>query len=450
MQNKKVLIIGEVYVDHHLDIKENGISVSRLGGVFHAARACDALNICFSLAYFAPTYLEKDIKKYGVNILGAQKLYCLGIIDKAPNIMLIDNSDENGKQLYENVLAGQTEYVSMKSLKKVVDDCLPSDIVMFPGRYKNETLLNELFDFKGKIHIDMNYDCNGLLDHNKSKIETVFISTSSTSFAELFARNSYDELIEYFRNYNVNEILVKENKGGSWLYNYDEKQEYESPAFLNYNTIHSVGVGDVYNIAYICVSNLIAINQSMAFASWISSFYSTTFSHNKFKDNVDLIYNNIDEFVGMEGIRVPWNKRKDYPIYMAAPDFDYVNTRKFDDLVNALNYHNFFPRCPIKENGQVNEKMNINDKNNIYSKDIGLLSECKLMIATLLYNDQGTLVEIGNYHANGKTIILYDPYNIVNNMFLENSCTYYCKNLSEVIKAVFETVSRMLKDEKGL
>ena len=51
MHNRKILIIGEVYVDQHLDIIENGYSTSRLGGIFHAARSCDALNIEYANAY---------------------------------------------------------------------------------------------------------------------------------------------------------------------------------------------------------------------------------------------------------------------------------------------------------------------------------------------------------------------------------------------------------------
>ena len=80
------------------------------------------------------------------------------------------------------------------------------------------------------------------------------------------------------------------------------------------------------------------------------------------------------------------------------------------------------------------------------AEDTEMLSECKIMIATLLYNDQGTLVEIGNYQANGKPIILYDPYLKLDNMFLKNSCTYYCKTKSQVIDAVFTVVSRMVKN----
>ena len=128
MDKRKTLIIGEVYIDHHLDIKENGVCTSRLGGIFHAARSCEALSMEYALAYYAPSYLEKDIKKFGKDVLGASNAYCLGNVDKAPNVILVGESDESGSQLYENILCEQAEYISRLPLKQVLDDFKPTDI----------------------------------------------------------------------------------------------------------------------------------------------------------------------------------------------------------------------------------------------------------------------------------------------------------------------------------
>ena len=445
MHKRKILIIGEVYVDQHLDIIENGYSTSRLGGIFHAARSCDALNMEYALAYYAPNYLVKDIEKFGIDVLRASNVYCLGNVDKAPNVMLIGQSDESGNQLYENILCRQAEYISILPLMQVLDDFTPTDIIIFPGRYGNARILSELSDYEGKIYIDMNYDCDDILDLNSIKIQTVFLSTSSTSYEKFFKETSYDNLITYFRKKNVSQLLIKENRGGSWLYDFSGKTSYEAPAHIG-TTIHSVGVGDVYDIAF--MSEILGSNiaDNMAFAAWVSSLYAKTIQQEIFKENTELIVQNIQEFTDMEGIRVPWNERVNYPIYMAAPDFDYVDTKKLDVLEESLLYHNFKPRRPIQENGQVNKDMDINEERAIFAEDMRLLSECKIMIATLLYNDQGTLVEIGNYQANGKPIILYDPYLKLDNMFLKNSCTYDCKTKSQVIDAVFIEVSRMVKN----
>lgn len=445
MHKRKILIIGEVYVDQHLDIIENGYSTSRLGGIFHAARSCDALNMEYALAYYAPNYLVKDIEKFGIDVLRASNVYCLGNVDKAPNVMLIGQSDESGNQLYENILCRQADYISILPLMQVLDDFTPTDIIIFPGRYGNARILSELSDYEGKIYIDMNYDCDDILDLDLMKIQTVFLSTSSTSFEKFFKEISYDNLITYFRKKNVSQLLIKENRGGSWLYDFSGKTSYEAPAHIG-TTIHSVGVGDVYDIAFMSEIPGSNIADNMAFAAWVSSLYAQTIQQEIFKENTELIVQNIQEFTDMEGIRVPWNERVNYPIYMAAPDFDCVDTKKVDVLEESLLYHNFKPRRPIQENGQVNKDMDINEERAIFAEDMRLLSECKIMIATLLYNDQGTLVEIGNYQANGKPIILYDPYLKLDNMFLKNSCTYYCKTKSQVIDAVFIEVSRMVKN----
>ena len=447
MHKRKILIIGEVYVDQYLDIKDNGVSVSRLGGIFHAVRACDALDVEFAFAYYAPLYLEKDIMKYGKEILGANKVYCLGFIDKAPNVMLIGQSDESGNQLYDNILCDQAEFICQTSLQQVLDDFLPSDVMIFPGRYGNDKMLSELVRYEGKIHVDMNYDCNDILELKGVNIETVFLSTSSIPFKEFFMESSYRRLIEYFESKNVNQVLIKENRGGSWIYDFKENESHEAPAFIDL-TIHSVGVGDVYDIAYICELCTSNIMHNMVFASWTASVYARTLLHDSFKENVKILSQSINEIVEMEGIRVPWNERKNYPIYMAAPDFDYIDTKPVDVLAAALSYHNFMPRLPIRENGQVCENMDSSEELDIFYKDIALLNECKLMIATLLYNDQGTLVEIGNYQASGKPIILYDPYMKLGNMFLKHSCNYCCNTLGEVINTVFKVISGMVRNGK--
>ena len=447
MHEKRFLIIGEVFVDYHLDIIREGYCTSRLGGIFHAARSCNALNLDYSLAYFAPSYLQSDIEKFGIDKLSAEKIYCLGIVDKAPNVMLISQSDESSNQLYENILCKQAKYTRQLPLNHVLDDFKPTDIIIFPGRYCNKKILDELSEFDGKIHIDLNYDSEDINCLEEVNVETVFLSTSTTSFKSFFKECCYDNLLVYFRNKKVNRLLIKENRGGSWLYDFNKNISYEAPAYIG-DTIHSVGVGDVYDVAFITEIAGDNIRDNMLNAAWVSSQYAKTFLQNIFKDDIEILVQNFHDFIEMEGVRVPWNKRTEYPIYMAAPDFDYVDTTKLDELVGALLYHNFKPRMPIRENGQTTVDMDINEERIIFSRDIMLLSECKIMIAVLLYNDQGTLVEIGKYFAEGKSIILYDPYQKLDNMFLKYSCTHYCTTKSQVIDKVFIEVSRMVKDGK--
>ena len=442
MPSKKILIIGEVFVDNHLDMKENGSYIVRLGGIFHAIRACAALDLEYAFAYYAPTYLEKDVQKYS-KVLNSSKSYRLGLVDKAPNVFLIGGSDESGKQLYNNVLCNQAEYIHEYDMSRVLEEFNPTDILIFPGRYGTKEILNNLLEFQGCIHIDFNYDSEDILHFTNNNITTAILSTSSTSLSSYFDDNNYDALIDFFGNKNIKKLLIKENKGGSCLYDYASKMWYQSPAYLD-RIMHSVGVGDVYNVAYIYDKFPENIEKTMKFSAWSSVFYAKTMCYETFKEQMHLLMQNADEQTELMGIRVPWLFRKKINIYMAAPDFNYVDTSKLNELVGALKYHNFNPRLPIRENGQITNDMNIHEERVIFSKDIELLEECDFMIATLLYNDQGTLVEIGTYQAQGKTVILYDPNKLLNNMFLKYSCNKYCQNLSEVMNAVFEITGRVV------
>ena len=96
MHKKRILIIGEVFVDTHLDIVNgNKTPMTRLGGIFHAARALSALRTDYALAFYSPSYLERDIRRFSEK-LNAKASYSIGSIDAAPNVMLIRESTEAG------------------------------------------------------------------------------------------------------------------------------------------------------------------------------------------------------------------------------------------------------------------------------------------------------------------------------------------------------------------
>ncbi|MDF2842037.1 MAG: hypothetical protein K0R00_463 [Herbinix sp.] len=434
MQNKRILIVGEIFVDTHLDIKFEGNILTRLGGIFHAIRGCAALNIEYSFAYYAPTYLFKDIEKYSES-LNAISSFSMGIIDRAPNVILICNSDESVYQGYNNILSDQTEYIHTGDLNSIIAKVQPTDIMMFPGRYITDHIIDSINNFQGKVHIDLNYDSNELINKLSKQLDTCILSTSSDTFKSYFKSESYAELINYFKSKDSKLLIIKENRGGSVAYTLSENNKYESPAFLS-DVMHSVGVGDVYDIIYI--SDLcIDIELNMRLAALCSVAYAKTMDFSIFKNEINVIMQNVMDSILISGVRVDWFSRRKINIYIAAPDFDYNDRCKIDLVASSLEYHNFSPRLPIRENGQVSEKVSYHEKRNIYYKDLAMLSECDILVAVLLYNDQGTLTEIGMFKQMGKPVIIYDPDKIVNNMFLENSCDYYCTDISKVIKSIF-------------
>jgi len=434
MHKQTVLIVGEVFVDTHLDIIENNSPVLRLGGIFHSARALSAVYVNYALAYYAPDYLDDDIN-YWSCFLKTKGCYKLGSINKAPNVMLVNESKEAGHQGYCNILKDQAEYIELNSINTIIQAVCPTDILIFPGRYNCGRILNDIQDYKGKIHIDFHYDYENIVCSLKRKIDTIILSTSSKFFKE-DCEGKKEKILDFFKSYPINAFLIKENRGGSYCLSLKENKEYEAPAYY-VPTMHSVGVGDVYNSIFISIFSKLDIASTMLLASLCAAKYAETMSYEKFSANVKNILTNFEELKDLKGIRLPWQNRKNIDIYLAAPDFPDVNTQLLGDLYDCLLYHNFNPHLPIKENGLSSCVLSQEEELELYQKDVLLLDKCKLLIAVLLYNDPGTLVELGMFRAAKKPTIIFDPYNLCQNMFVKHTPNYLCKTISDVIEKVY-------------
>ena len=433
MDKQKVLIIGEVYVDMHLDIKQDNEPVLRLGGIFHAARAFSALETDFALAYYSPNYLDSEIEEWSLYLL-SKGAYKLGNIDRAPNVMLVNESTEAGDQGYINILKDQAIYTNTNSLEIIISEVNPTDVLLFPGRYDLKGIMDVLNTYSGKLHIDIQYDSDDLFKYIKRDISSLILSTSSSIFHNE-CHGSYSEFFENYKSFTVEKFLVKENRGGSICYDSSTQKLVETSAYY-IPTMHSVGVGDVYNAVFI-YDFFRNIKTKMKIAALCAAKYAETLDFKRFNEDVKNIINNPDDFITLKGIRIGWENRKKINIYMAAPDFPDVNTELLDNLSASLEYHNFSVRRPIQENGLATNDLSPPEEIEMYNKDLNLLNECDLLIAVMLYNDPGTLIELGMFRQSEKPTIVFDPYYNCKNMFFKHTPNYICHTISDVIGATY-------------
>jgi hypothetical protein len=356
--------------------------------------------------------------------------------------MLINESKEAGDQGYYNILKDQAEYIDRDTLGSILDIVNPTDILLFPGRYDTSKIIKSLHNFDGKIHIDFHYDSENILSGVTREIETIILSTSS-EFYKAVCCGTLEGLVGKFKDYNIHKFLIKENRGGSFCYLPTEQVQYESASYY-VPSMHSVGVGDVYNAVFI--SNMFGtdIAKRMRLAALCAAKYAETMSYEKYHENAQLVNGNFNEINELIGIRLPWNERKQVKIYIAAPDFPDIDTRILDRLNECLLYHNFSPILPIRENGIATRDLSYMDKHIMYQKDVALLEDCNLLIAVLLYNDPGTFVELGMIKRAGKPTIIYDPFNYCENMFVQHTPDYFCKTVIDVIEAVYLCMGRRL------
>lgn len=430
---KSLLIIGEVFIDVHLDKVP---IINRLGGIFHSARALHSLSKKYALAAIAPSYLNDSIHKFGNN-LGAVSCSIIGEMKNVPNVMLIKDSTESGKQGYEDILRCQVETsIDVTTLKNIIDEFNPTDILIYPGKYNLIDLCPALVSFSGGIHIDFQYENHYLESFSQIvNIQTIILSTSSATFINTCKGNL--EYLNRLLEGKTKGVLLKENRGGSRYYDYVNDNWIIAPAFL-VPTAHSVGVGDCFNSVFITSDE--DINTSLRLASYAASWYASTFDHNTFVSNVQGIYDlELKESIKiMLGTRLSWEDRAHQHIYIAGPDFPHIDTKWIQTISDNLAYHNFVPHRPVRENGIIHGDETETVQMQVYSKDLELLEKCSLLIAVLLNDDPGTYVEIGWMARFNKPTILFDPYHRASNLFLKKTVTKICYTPVEVIDAVFQ------------
>jgi nucleoside 2-deoxyribosyltransferase len=210
--------------------------------------------------------------------------------------------------------------------------------------------------------------------------------------------------------------------------------------------VHSVGVGDCFDVAVVALSEKHDRRIALAYASMIAAEYSRTSYPDNFRTGVVRhLALSAEDIADIQGISLPWEERRSINVYLAAPDFDYVDRGAIDAVVSALDYHNFRPRRPIQENGQATHEDSRARRREMCNADLALVDECQIMVAVLPFDDPGTLIEIGWAAALGRPVIVYDPDGRASNVMLTELPTLVAVRLDDVIAEVFIQASRVRK-----
>lgn len=428
----KILVIGDIFIDTHMDISEQ--KINRIGGIFHSIRALNALGISSEILYCGSTFIEEHISKYEKKLGILKSNRCFNRLG-SPGIFLVEHSNELHSNKYEYILPEEEKIELDISLLNQMDFSTFTDVLIFPGTYDLDIILEKISRCNLNIHIDMQYEYIEKL--KPYKIDTIFISIDSN--------NTLDNTIKYLESKkNWNTAILKENRGGSVAFN-SSGDKYEIPSFL-FGSIHSVGVGDVYNSSYLVYkSHGLSIEDSLIKSSYNASLYSMTLNYERYLESLVVL----DDYIPLKenGIRVPFISRKDVHIYVAGPDFS--NSRYkiyFDKIDEILTYHNFNGHLPIRENGEGEGKSN-NEQSIMYKKDVALLDKCQIMVACGFENDSGTMAEIGYFKAQNKPIVLFDPNNDVTNMFVRHTVNEIVYTLDELLETLYRLVSKGLENE---
>lgn len=431
-----ICIVGDILTDVTLSTTPYKM---RLGGITHAARGLWALGKDYAIAYFAPAYLDDEIRYY-FNQIGCKRIHKIGNVIGSPYTMLIKEVKEVGDQGYEFLYRDCVKFEYFDEEAKYIQEY--EELFAISGNYDLKFVLNHCRQDQ-PIHTDVANNVNNIEELSSQKrFKTLFVSTSSGLFKNCFT--TIESFFEQFRPY-TERVVLKENRGGSRAYDFNVGRLYHIPS-QTCAIVHSVGVGDVYDVTAISALDR-GFEDSLYLASWVSMHYARSTFVDDIKTAVQGVKKiSFEKLKAFCGCLLPWEKRQNCNIYIAAPDFNFVITTPIDILFNSLVYHNFVPHRPIKENGQMSANAPKNERQRLFFGDMQLLSECNMLIAVLLYNDPGTLIEIGLAAQRGIPTIVYDPNKIADNCMLTELPTLVSSDLDEIIAKVFTEYSKQYQN----
>jgi nucleoside 2-deoxyribosyltransferase len=436
-QADPVLIVGELIVDFTL-ARHGSKCKLRLGGVGHAARGLWAAGLNYSVAAVCPQYLVDEAKSYLADC-GCQQFIWLGDVVGAPNVLLIGDAMEVSHQGYEDLMR-DTKVVKLR-------DPLPplhayKNVVIFPGRYDIGALAG-LFSKDARFSFDIAYDIKDLssLEGFRGRVQAITISTSSLLFQKL-GKENVGELMTAVKTLLPDVFLLKESRGGSRLFNLRDDSLEEIPATLG-QTVNSVGVGDVYTAVMAGLSQ-----RGWIEAAWRGCQVATSYSQTTFPDDIKRDVErgfklSLETLKALGGTVLPWHERPHYAIYLAGPDFSYVEKPELDRASESLAYHNFRLCRPIQENGELKRPAGEADLYRAYHTDYELLKKCDAVFAVPIGRDPGTLVEVGMAIAMGKPVITFDPRHENENTMVVVGSSVYSAELDVCLNGTFTALAKL-------
>ncbi len=434
-------MVGELVVDYTLG-QHGSMCKLRLGGVAHAARGLWAAGVEYSVAVFCPQYLVDEATDYLAQ-LECYEFIWLGDVVGAPNVIVIGDVTEVAHQGYEDLMR-ETKRLKLR-------DPLPSleayqKVVVFPGKFSIEALA-QAFSKDARFSFDVAYDLEDLssVEAFRGRLQAIIISTSSSLFMNL-GHEDLDGLLAAVRTLSPEVFLLKENRGGSRLFDLRKGTVLQIPATLG-RTINSVGVGDVYSSVMVAHSQ-----KGWVEAAWRGCQAATIYSQSTFPDDIKREVQRgfrlpLSSLQGLGGTSLPWHDRQKYSIYLAGPDFSCVDKRELDRAVDSLTYHNFRVRRPIVENGELERPATESGLRRAYFLDCQLLRDCDVVFAIPLDRDPGTLVEIGMAIEMGKKIVTYDPRRENENTMVMVGSSIFSADLDTCLNGTFNLIAELGREK---
>ena len=165
----KFCILGYIFNDVTLKSAATPLIKMRLGGIVHAARGMYGVGEEYSVAYFAPSYLDSHIEHY-LKEIGCAEVIKLGNVTNSPNTVLIHEVQEVGDQGYNFLLNENVEVVYNDSQLAKLDKF--EKILLFAGDFDMSMVMRH--NTHAQYYLDVTNDVKCLADWEGPILEPFF------------------------------------------------------------------------------------------------------------------------------------------------------------------------------------------------------------------------------------------------------------------------------------
>lgn len=431
---RRFLIIGHIMVDVLHPVRQ---PIIRMGGILHAARGFSSMGQDATIAYIAPCYLEKQIKRH-VDDMPHVSASKIGNVEGTPNVVLVAEPTEASDQGYEYLLENDRSVVlDEPALAALLHETVFTDALVFPDSDDLLPVFRLLKQHSIEVHVDANFHGSipKMVRALGRPLKTLLASTSSVLFLKKFKGKA--NLMREFALHHAETFVFKENRGGSRLWERKTSSSLRTPAFVG-ETTHSVGIGDCFDAVFLALhASPPALR--LRTASLAAQHYAMTTSTADFFRKMKTLRQLPAKTVAtLRGISLPWEERSQFHIYIAAPDFMDVNVRSINEVEAALKYHNFSPHRPVREHGEIKPTTPPHERLTTAVKDIELLKRCQALIAIPIYPDPGTYIEVGFALEAGIPVFVYAPFKFQENLLAVELPTLVTGSLDTLITSIFD------------
>ena len=441
MTVEPILLVGEVVIDV-IRLGSEGTSI-RPGGICHACRALAAAGARFHVAFAAPSYISEELDAFFTSH-GAEGSSWIAETVGAPAVMMVGHPEEATHQGYDWLLRDQMRFrVSQEGLDELAQTRC-ADVLLIAGDLPLAGVLASLGRSQARVHVDW-ANAPGPIQEMAAlgrPATTFILSTSSPHFLSTYG-GQFPALFSAAVPSLADAVILKENRGGS------RYQRSNSPPIAVGAQIrpvrHSVGVGDCFDAIFVASAQAEDTGTALRKAAWCAAEYAATFNMNRFEMDVRRALALSQHDLSLSpGIRLPWEDRATMSVYIAAPDFAGRDVANIDAVEGALKYHNFRPRRPVQEIGQLPDGATEADRATVCDADLAIIESSSALVGVYDGDDPGTLVEVGFAAGRGIPTLLFDPSHRARNPMLTGIVNRVTHTLDELILEIFRILGTRL------